>query len=248
VITTPGITSGEGQSDSTMRLRADLRGAGGPLAAPLGVMQQAASGILIDHMICNPTQIEVHVVDPADDVAVLRNHNTVHRLGKRMVFTEGRIVDDANPDRLIAYGNISWAVLGDNPAFVYTYPGEGPAEDPEPDSLRATFNVRPRDDGEYEIAEATPPIGTRGGLHGGTIQILTEAGTTGAAEGATAPGAVAIVDHSTMLIGPSRVGPYMTRSEVTSITNDMVVARTLIIDTGDRDRLVALGQSSFRRL
>ena len=110
-----------------MRLRRDLRTAGGLLAAPLGIALLDTAGINVDAIgRCAPTQIDVTVFDAALDVEAVRFFGEIVREGSVADVHTCRIEDAAHPGRVIGFGTTSWAVMAPTPpGFVYVDPGPG---------------------------------------------------------------------------------------------------------------------------
>ena len=81
-------------AEGGMRLRRDLRTAGGLLAAPLGIALLDTAGINVDALgRCAPTQIDVTVFEPAHDVDEVRIFGQIVREGRSQMFTQGRFED-----------------------------------------------------------------------------------------------------------------------------------------------------------
>ena len=103
-------------AEGRMRLRRDLRTAGGLLAAPLGIALLDTAGINVDAIgRCAPTQIDVTVFEPALDVEAVRLFGEIVREGRSQMFTRARIEDAARPGRVIGFGTTSWAVMAPTP-------------------------------------------------------------------------------------------------------------------------------------
>src|SRR5262245_11582921 len=90
-------------ADGLMRLRPDLRTpAGAVLGAPLAIAMLDVAGINIDRIwILALTQINVEVLDAADDVGEVFLAGQVIKEARSQIFTEARIYDAADRDRAI---------------------------------------------------------------------------------------------------------------------------------------------------
>ncbi len=128
-----------------MRVRRDLRTAGGLLAAPLGIALLDTAGINVDAIgRCAPTQIDVTVFGPALDVEAVRLFGEIVREGRTQMFTRARIEDAARPGRVIGFGTTSWAVMAPTPpGYVYVDPGPGVADEADLGPLVEAFDAVP---------------------------------------------------------------------------------------------------------
>ena len=133
-------------AEGQMRVRHDLRTAGGLLAAPLGIALLDTAGINVDAIgRCAPTQIDVTVFDAALDVDAVRLFGEIVREGRTQMFTRARIEDAARPGRVIGFGTTSWAVMAPTPpGFVYVDPGPGVPDAPDLPPLVEAFDVTSR--------------------------------------------------------------------------------------------------------
>jgi hypothetical protein len=231
-----------------MRVRRDLRTAGGLLAAPLGIALLDTAGINVDPIAqCAPTQIDVTVFEPAHDVDEVVIHGAVVREGRTQMFTEGRIEDAARPGRVIGFGTTSWAVAAPTPpGFVYVDPGPGAPDAPGLPPFVSAFGVTRRDGGEYELAGLSPQVG-RDGLHQGPIQAMLEAAALEVARDAVGSDAIYAEHTAATIVQRGKAGPFV--ATATAFANDggVVACRAELRDDGADSRLVATGFSLYRR-
>ena len=220
------------------RLRPDLRTADGALmVAPLGIAMLDTAGINVDALsVVAPTQIDLTVLDPrADDVTHIAIRGRVVRQGRTQMVTEAQMHDAARPDRLLAYGTATWAVVGPCPdGYRYVDPGPGIADGPALPQLYEAFDAVRRPGGGYEVAGLSTRVGARS-LHQGPIQVLLETAGLDAA----GPG-VAAVHSTTSIVQRGATGPFVATADVIGSNGDRRAIRAVLRDEGAGDRVVAL--------
>src|SRR3954462_8098524 len=95
-------------SEGTLRVRSDLRHAGGLYAAPIAIMVLDAAATNTRLLALSaPARVDVHLYEGADDVHELRIRSTVTRHGRSQIFTEARIEDATDASRVVAFATTS---------------------------------------------------------------------------------------------------------------------------------------------
>ena len=232
-----------------MRLRDDLRTAGGLLVAPLGIALLDTAGINVDPIgRCAPTQIDVTIFDPAHDVAAVRIFGEIVREGRSQMFTQGRLEDAACPGRVIGFGTTSWAVLAPTPpGFVYVDPGPGVPDAPDLPPFVEAFGVtRHETDGGYELAGLSPQVGADA-LHQGPIQAMLEAAALDHARAAAGTDAIYAEHTGTTIVQRGKTGPFVATASVLTASGSTIACRAELRDDGEDGRLVATAFSLYRR-
>jgi acyl-coenzyme A thioesterase PaaI-like protein len=239
-------TRGRYEAEGWLTLRSDLRGPVGLLAAPLGIALLDTAGINVDPLaVVAPTRIDVHVFEPAVDVAQVRVQGRVLREGRSQFFTEGRFIDADNSSRLLGLGSTHWAVSGPNPGFHYVDNRAGAPTSAELPPLYEAFGGRVRDDGNLEIPELTAELGGAG-LHQGPIQVVPEAAAMRAAGAALGHDQFWIEHLGTTIMSRGVGAPFATRSEVLHADDNAVAVRVELRDEGSDDRLCSVTTCRFR--
>jgi acyl-coenzyme A thioesterase PaaI-like protein len=236
-------------AEGGMRLRNDLRTAGGLLVAPLGIALLDTAGINVDPIgRCAPTQVDVTVLEPAHDVAAVRIFGEVVREGRSQMFTQGRFEDAACPGRVIGFGTTSWAVLAPTPpGFVYVDPGPGVPDAPDLPPFVEAFGVTRRGtDGGYELAGLSPQVGVDA-LHQGPIQAMLEAAALDIARAAAGTDGIYAEHTGTTIVQRGKTGPFVATASVLAAHGPTVACRAELRDHGEDERLVATGFSLYRR-
>jgi acyl-coenzyme A thioesterase PaaI-like protein len=234
-------------AEGRMKLRPDLRtSAGAVLAAPLTIAMLDVAGINVDRMwILALTQTNVEILDAATDVGevYLRGHITSE--ARSQIFTEARLYDAGDRDRVIGFGTANWSVICPTPeGFQYPEPGRGVEHANELPPLWQAYTGRRREDDMLEIPSLRPEIGTDR-LHHGPMLVITEATAVEAAADALGTADVAVEHLGMTIVAPGRAGPFVARPVLIATSSGTVGCRVELRDHGRDDRLVA---TAFVRL
>lgn len=234
-------------AEGLMEIRPDLRTpAGAVLGAPLGIAMLDVAGINVDRIwILALTQINIEVLDSAVEVGEVYVRGQIASEARSQVFTEARICDAANRDRVIGFGTANWSVICPTPeGFEYPEPGRGiePVNDVPP--LWQAYTGRRRSDGLLEIPGLRPEIGTER-LHHGPMLVVTEAAAIEAATQALDTDALSVEHLGLTIVAPGRSGPFVATPVLVAAQSDTVGCRVELRDQGRNDRLVA---TAFVRL
>jgi acyl-coenzyme A thioesterase PaaI-like protein len=238
-------------SVSTARLRRDMRGPAGLLAAPLEIVGGDCLSILDDAIaIPAPTECVLDILDDGVGVEEVRVHGEIAHEGRTQIFTRFRVEDAANPGRVLALGTNASVVVGPVPeGHRYVPPGPGVTDSPSLPPLWEAFGARRRTDGQYEIPELSVRLGsTSGSLHHGPTQVVLEAAATDAASGAAGTDALRVGHWSVIFVRRGKVGPFVTTTEVVSAGPDVIACQAALRDDGVGGRNIALATAVFRRV
>jgi acyl-coenzyme A thioesterase PaaI-like protein len=224
-----------------MRIRSDLRSQKGLLAAPLAIAMLDAAGITVDPVnVASPIDIALQFFDDGTGVEEVVIHGSTTREARKNVFTEARIVDAADPGRLLALGSVDWAVIAPQPeGFRYGNPGPGVPDEPPMPPLTEVFGADRRDDGSYAIPGLGPTVGT-GLLHHGPMLVTVEA----AARDQLDP-AAELTAFSLRIVRPGKTGPFVTSAEVVPTRTSVRAVRAQLVDEGGEGAVVAVGLARF---
>jgi acyl-coenzyme A thioesterase PaaI-like protein len=237
------------KADGLMALRPDLRTPGGAvLGAPLAISMLDVAGITIDRFwILALTQINVDVLDSAVGVDEVYLSGQVTTESRSQIFTEARIYDAADRDRVIGFGTANWSVICPTPeGFQYPEPGPGIEPTDEVPPLWQAYTGRRRTDGLLEIPGLRPEIGTER-LHHGPMLVVTEAAAIEAATEALGTDALAVEHLGLTIVSPGRSGPFLASPVLVAAQSDTVGCRVELRDQGRDDRLVAAAFVRMRR-
>jgi acyl-coenzyme A thioesterase PaaI-like protein len=234
-------------AEGLMELRPDLRtSSGAVLAAPLAIAMLDVAGINIDRLwILALTQINVDVLDLSVEVGEVYVSGQITTEARSQIFTEARIYDAADRDRLIGFGTANWSVICPTPkGFQYPEPGHGVEQMEEVLPLWQAYTGRRRTDGLLEIPGLRPEIGTER-LHHGPMLVVTEAAGLEAAAAALGTDALTVEHLGLTIVAPGRTGPFVATAVLVAARSDTAGCRVELRDRGRDDRLVA---AAFVRL
>jgi hypothetical protein len=233
-----------------MRLRHDMRNpAGGIMAAPLCIASPESGGMADDAFVPNPVIASLHILDDARGVGEIEVRREVIRIGRRMGFSRSRILDAANPERVIALAEGMGVSLGKPP------PGFEPVENPplaiedseELPPLHVAFGARRRPDGTWGLPELSDELASPdAALHLGPIHVVLEAAATELAGGEAGTEALQVEDWHVMFVARGKVGPFRVGGEAAGGGRGRVGCRLSLHDEGNGDRVVATASAAFR--
>jgi uncharacterized protein (TIGR00369 family) len=240
-----GVRSSRLDSESgetRMPVNDDVRVGGGLRVAPLGLaFEQGVATYLFDKVMAVPSQISLHIRDDGAGVSGIISTTRLIRLGRTLVTTDGRIVDEADPARLLAYGSIAWSVIGDAPGL----PDNPRPDEPLPaagvDVIEAA-GITPLDDGSgCQVQGITPQTTGPGGiLHAGMFQLLCEEAALIASATATGTSKAHAVDCTYNFMQPGKIGPFVATAEVLSVGDEGVDTMVMVRDVGNNQRVPAM--------
>jgi hypothetical protein len=218
-------------AEGSTTLRRHLRTPGSISGTALAVSMLDTAGINVDPVfILALTQVDLHLYEPALDVAVLRTAGRVVRWARTQVFTECRFEDADRPGRVIGTGAANWSVMSPTPdGFVYTDPGVGLPEGPDTPSMTDAYELRAAPDGRFVVPELTPRIGSEL-LHHGPVLAAVEQSALRAATGAAPTGDPVLRSWTMRMVKGGRRAPFTASAEVLSATPDVIGCRAEMRD------------------
>lgn len=237
-------------STSTARVRRDMRGPSGLLAAALEIMAGDCLSIIDDAIaIPAPIAYSLHVVDDGRGVDEVRVHGEISHAGRTQLFTRFRVEDAADPSRVLALGTNTSYVIGPAPAgHRYVPPGPGVEDSPLLPPLWQAFGAVRRSVGVYEIPELTARLGsTSASLHHGPTQVVLEAAATDAATAAAGTDGVRITQWTVTFEARGKAGPFVAESRVVAAGPDLVTCEATLRDEGVGGRQIARATAVFLR-
>jgi acyl-coenzyme A thioesterase PaaI-like protein len=228
-------------AEGRMRLRRDLRTPAGLRGAPLAIAALDTAGINVDpYYQLALTRIDVHLFDDGAGVEEVRVVSTVLREARTQVFTEARVEDHADADRLVGFATADWAIIAPTAeGFVYTDPGRGVPDTPDLPPLAEAYDARPIVGGGFVIDGLSPRVGTDT-LHHGPILVSLEAAALQTATECTGGDSLRLEHCSTRIVKAGRVGPFVVHAAVVTRQDDTVVCRAEMRDDGAAEQVVAV--------
>ena len=241
-------------AEGRLALRSDLRGLNGPFASAIGIFMQDLAGVNIFRLapLIVPVQIDLHIRDAAVGVSELVARGEIVRKGRTLMVTRAQIT---GADRLVAFGTATWATMGSNLAEPNPWRAtQANTPDREVPPLLEWLGAQPRADGTgmdlHEVtAELREPVAlggpSTGTLHGGPLQVLTEAAAWRVAENRFHKDRLMIQDFSTLMMAPARAAPFAAVGEIVSAGASALDCRIEVRDQSGAGRLAAMSFAHF---
>ena len=237
---------GRHEAEGWITIRRDLRGAVGLRAAPLGIALLGTAGINVDPLaVVAPTRIDVHLFEPAADVAEVHLAGRVLPRGTLAVLHRGPADRRRRPVaghrcRIDALGGVR-----PEPGVPVRRPAPGAPDSPDLPPLHEPFGARRRDDGRFEIPELGPELGAEG-LHQGPFQVVSEAAAMQAATEAVGSDRFWIEHQGTSIMARGVGVPLVTTTDVMTRAGGAVIVRVELRAEGADDRLCSVSLCRFR--
>jgi acyl-coenzyme A thioesterase PaaI-like protein len=237
---------GHNQAEGWIKVRSDMTGPAGLLAAPIGIAMFDTTGIIVDPLaVAAPTRIDLHLLEPGIDVKAVHISGRILREARSQIFTESQFTDATNPDRVIGLGSTHWALSGPNRAFNYVDNRPGVPDEPTLPPLYEAFGAQRRENGSLEIKQLTAQLG-RNGLHQGPFQVVPEAAAMIAAKRALGTDRFWIEHQGTSIIARGIGTPLVTSAEVLASDEISVTVRVELRAEGADNQLCSVTVCRFR--
>jgi hypothetical protein len=241
------------EGPDTMRLRHDMRNAsGGLMAAPLCIAAPEAGGFSDVDAVPNPVIASLHIVDPGYGVDAIEIVRDTVKTGRTMGFSRTRIVDAADPRRLLALSEGMGVDIGPAPPGGFAAVDNPPitvVDSPDLPPLHRVFGAVRGTDAVWSLPELSDDLASPdAALHLGPIHVLAEAAASDAAE-ALAGAPLQIVAWHVMFLARGKRGPFLVDTDpAIAPGHDQVGVRWTIRDVGNGDRPVTSGSALIRRV
>jgi acyl-coenzyme A thioesterase PaaI-like protein len=228
-------------AEGTMPIGDDIRIPGGIRAALPALLIELITGqFAISLGLIVLSDMTLHLRDRGVDLDAVRGEVRLVRTGRSRVIGVGRLDAVGDPNRVVGYGTVSIAVLG--PLDV---PLSGPprvhGRPTNPPPILDAMGMVIRDDSACELAAVHPGVvGPQDRLHGGAQQLMAEAASLAAAAKAAGTEHVVTGDLSVRFVYPALNGPFVAAPIVVSQSDDDVLCRVDLVDTGNDNRLVSI--------
>ena len=240
-----------GVEKETMPLRHDMRNAhGGVMAAPLCIACPEPY-LGDDEAVPAPVIASLQILDDARGVARVEVLREVLSKGKRMAFSRSKIVDAADPERVIAVSAGMGVSLGDVPGGYERVKNPPiPVEDaPSMPRLHEVFGAEKGRDGLWRL----PPLrreqsAPHAALHLGPIHIVLEAAALEKAAEAAGTNRLQVESWFVMFVKPGLVGPFRAEGAVLAGRSGRIHVDLTLYDEGGEDRLISTGSDVFRAI
>jgi hypothetical protein len=239
-----------GPVDNTVDLRHDMRNStGGLLVAPLSITSPEGGVGSDRETVPNPVIHSCQIFDPAHDVSKIEvvQSEGLH-LGARMGYSRSKIVDAANPARVIALTEGQGAKIGTVPEGLEKMP-PNPLEivdSPDLPPLWQVFGGFHREDGHWAMPELSVELASPdAALHIGPQHVLLETAAIDYASQLAGTDRIQLLTWHVMFLARGKVGPFRVDGEAFRGAGSKVGARLILHDEGNDDRKVTSASAMF---
>jgi hypothetical protein len=239
-----------GPEDNTVTLRRDMRNAtGGLLVAPLSISSPEGAVGSDRETVPNPVIHSCQILDPAHDVSRIEvvESESLH-LGGRMGYSRSKIVDAANPTRVIAFTEGQGVKIGTVPEGLKKMPPH-PLEivdSPDLPPLWQAFGAFQRDDGHWAMPELRVDLASPdAALHIGPQHVLLETAAISYAAGLVGTDRLQMQAWHVMFLARGKAGPFRVDGEAVRGADAKVGVRLTLHDEGNNDRRVTAASAMF---
>lgn len=235
-----------------MLIRRDMRNASGGLkAAPLAIASAEAGGWTDFNAVPAPILHSITLLDAGRDIREIRINRTRLRVGKTMGFTSSTIIDEADPNRVLATTHGIGVKLGEAPkgeeADKPLEIGEQIPDSPSLPPLHEVFGGYRTPEGTWALPKMrVDNRSTSGTLHLGPMHIIFEAASDELMEKAAGTNLTQVEQWDVMFIAPGLVGPFVVTGEVDTGSLGRTTVRMKLHDQGNGDRLIAFATAVYR--
>jgi acyl-coenzyme A thioesterase PaaI-like protein len=239
-----------GPVDDTVLLRHDMRNAtGGVLLAVLGIASPEGGAMSDLEAVPNPVIHSCQILDPGRDVRRIEVVSEALKRGRQMGYSRSRIVDAADPSRVLALTEGQGVSIGTPPAGLQRME-VAPIEvtdSPELPPLWQVFGARRREDGRWMLPELAAELASPdAALHIGPQFVLLETAALDAAARLVGSDRLQGVSSHVMFLARGKVGPFRAEAEPVAGAAGAVAVRLKLHDEGDGGRAITAGSYLFR--
>jgi hypothetical protein len=240
-----------GVEDNTVTLRRDMRNStGGLLVAPLSISSPEGAVGSDRETVPNPVIHSCQILDPGHDVARIEvvESESLH-LGGRMGYSRSKIVDAANPSRVIALTEGQGVKIGTVPDGLEKMPPNplDIVDSPDLPPLWQVFGAFRREDGHWAMPELRVDLASPdAALHIGPQHVLLETAAIDHASALAGTDRIQMVAWHVMFLARGKVGPFRVNGEAIPGAGQNVGVRLTLHDEGNDDRKVTSASAVFR--
>src|SRR5882757_1482288 len=240
-----------GERDDTVAIRRDMRNeAGGIMVAPLAIA--APEGCQTDLVaVPNPVIASVQIVDPGYDVKRIEvvESGIIHQ-GRMMGYGRCKIVDAANPDRVIAFNEGQGAIIGTPPEGLDRMDVSGTElvieDSPDLPPLWQAFGASKRSDGYWALPALSLELASPdAALHIGPQHVVLETAAIDLASDLSGTRKLQIASWHVMFMSRGKVGPFRVEGRAHGGGPGRVGVRMFLRDEGNEDKAITAASAIF---
>jgi len=240
-----------GERDDTVAIRRDMRNeAGGIMVAPLAIA--APEGCQTDLVaVPNPVIASVQIVDPGYDVKRIEvvESGIIHQ-GRMMGYGRCKLVDAANPDRVIAFNEGQGAIIGTPPEGLDRMDVSGTElvieDSPDLPPLWQAFGASKRSDGYWALPALSLELASPdAALHIGPQHVVLETAAIDLASDLSGTRKLQIASWHVMFMSRGKVGPFRVEGRAHGGGPGRVGVRMFLRDEGNEDKAITAASAIF---
>jgi hypothetical protein len=239
-----------GPADNTVTLRRDMRSpTGAILLAVLGIAAPEGGGRSDLEVVPNPVIHSCQILDPGRDVQRIEVISEVLKHGRQMGYSQSRIVDADDQDRVLALTQGQGISIGAPPSGLAKMPPEPTVieDGPHLPPLWQVFGATRRPDGHWVLPVLSSEVASPdAALHLGPQFVLLETAAFDVVSEVAATTGVQAVSSHVMFLARGKVGPFRIDTEPVVGSGGVLAVRMILHDEGDKDRAVTAGSYQFR--
>jgi acyl-coenzyme A thioesterase PaaI-like protein len=239
-----------GPADNTVTLRRDMRSpTGAILLAVLGIAAPEGGGRSDLEVVPNPVIHSCQILDPGRDVRRIEVISEVLKHGRQMGYSQSRIVDADDQDRVLALTQGQGISIGAPPSGLAKMPPEPTVieDGPHLPPLWQVFGATRRPDGHWVLPVLSSEVASPdAALHLGPQFVLLETAAFDVVSEVAATTGVQAVSSHVMFLARGKVGPFRVDTEPVVGSGGVLAVRMILHDEGDKDRAVTAGSYQFR--
>jgi len=239
------------ERDDTVAIRRDMRNeAGGIMVAPLAIA--APEGCQTDLVaVPNPVIASVQIVDPGYDVKRIEvvESGIIHQ-GRMMGYGRCKLVDAANPDRVIAFNEGQGAIIGTPPEGLDRMDVSGTElvieDSPDLPPLWQAFGASKRSDGYWALPALSLELASPdAALHIGPQHVVLETAAIDLASDLSGTRKLQIASWHVMFMSRGKVGPFRVEGRAHGGGPGRVGVRMFLRDEGNEDKAITAASAIF---
>lgn len=240
-----------GPVDDIVPLRRDMRNAtGGLLLAVLGIASPEGGGMSDLEAVPNPVIHSCQILDPGRDVRRIEIVSQTLKRGRQLGYSRSKIVDAADPDRVLALTEGQGISIGAPPEGLQKMPGNpiDIADSPDLPPLWQVFGAHRRGDECWVLPELADEVASPdAALHIGPQFVVLETAALDAAADNAGTDRLQGVSSHVMFVARGKVGPFRAECEPVPGADGTVAVRVMLHDEGAADKPITAASYVFAR-
>ncbi|MEZ0340855.1 hypothetical protein ACAG25_12820 [Mycobacterium sp. pV006] len=238
-----------GPEDNTVAVRRDMHdGAGGLLLAVLGIASPEGGHMTDMEAVPNPVIHSCQILDPGVGVSRFEVISEELKRGRQMAYSRSKIVDAADPTRVLALTEGQGISIGTPPDGLGRMEPNpmNIVDSPDLPPLWEVFGGRLSDDGYWRLPELSVDVASPdAALHIGPQFVMLETAARHRAVETAGTDRLHGVSSHVMFVARGKTGPFRLEAEPLPGADGRVAVRVVMYDEGADDRMTTVGSYLF---